>query len=217
MNLEKTLKRLDQTRDESVSRLSELLKFKSISTNSKYKIDCISTAKWLVNELNTIGFNASLRETTGNPMVVAHTTKSKGDFLFYGHYDVQPVDPLKEWEDDPFEPKIKSISGEKVIVARGASDDKGQLMTFIEACRAINNVNNSTILGSLNKVNYDYDNEDNLIKLDFEDNLLKEIKFDLKINGQRNFGIINEYSSLFSNNPFEFDHFGFSVQNEKIK
>ena len=143
MNLEKTLKRLDQTRDESVSRLSELLKFKSISTNSKYKIDCISTAKWLVNELNTIGFNASLRETTGNPMVVAHTTKSKGDFLFYGHYDVQPVDPLKEWEDDPFEPKIKSISGEKVIVARGASDDKGQLMTFIEACRAINYVNNS--------------------------------------------------------------------------
>ena len=143
MNLEKTLKRLDQTRDESVSRLSELLKFKSISTNSKYKIDCISTAKWLVNELNTVGFNASLRETTGNPMVVAHTTKSKGDFLFYGHYDVQPVDPLKEWEDDPFEPKIKSISGEKVIVARGASDDKGQLMTFIEACRAINYVNNS--------------------------------------------------------------------------
>ena len=76
MNLEKTLKRLDQTRDESVSRLSELLKFKSISTNSKYKIDCISTAKWLVNELNTIGFNASLRETTGNPMVVAHTIVS---------------------------------------------------------------------------------------------------------------------------------------------
>ncbi len=143
INLEKTLKRLDQTRDESLSRLSELLKFKSISTNSKYKIDCISTAKWLVNELNTIGFNASLRETTGNPMVVAHTAKSKGDFLFYGHYDVQPVDPLKEWKDDPFQPKIKSISGEKVIVARGASDDKGQLMTFIEACRAIKYVNNS--------------------------------------------------------------------------
>ena len=145
MNLEKTLKRLDQTRDESVSRLSELLKFKSISTNSKYKIDCISTAKWLVNELNTIGFNASLRETTGNPMVVAHTTKLKETFYFM---DIVMFNLLIlcEWEDDPFEPKIKSISGEKVIVARGASDDKGQLMTFIEACRAINYVNNHFLL-----------------------------------------------------------------------
>ena len=116
MKLEETLNRLDQTQSESLSRLSELLKFKSISTNSKYKLDCIETAKWLVAELNDIGFNSSLRETTGNPIVVT-PTKSKETFI-YGHYDVQPVDPLKEWEDDPFEPKIKSISGEKVIVAR---------------------------------------------------------------------------------------------------
>jgi acetylornithine deacetylase/succinyl-diaminopimelate desuccinylase-like protein len=82
MKLEETLNRLDQTQNESLSRLSELLKFKSISTNSKYKPDCIETAKWLVAELNDIGFNSSLRETTGNPMVVAHSNKSKGNFLF---------------------------------------------------------------------------------------------------------------------------------------
>ena len=143
MKLEETLNRLDQTQNESLSRLSELLKFKSISTNSKYKPDCIETAKWLVAELNDIGFNSSLRKTTGNPMVVAHSNKSKGNFLFYGHYDVQPIDPIEEWKNDPFKPDVKTISGEKVIVARGASDDKGQLMTFIEACRAIKYVNNS--------------------------------------------------------------------------
>ncbi len=143
MKLEETLKRLDHTQSESISRLSELLKFKSISTNSKYKSACIDTAKWLVTELNNIGFIASLRETKGNPMVVAHSNKSKGDFLFYGHYDVQPIDPIKEWKHDPFNPKIETIEGEKVIVARGASDDKGQLMTFIEACRAIKYVNNT--------------------------------------------------------------------------
>ena len=64
-------------------------------------------------------------------------------FFFYGHYDVQPIDPIEEWKNDPFKPDVKTISGEKVIVARGASDDKGQLMTFIEACRAIKYVNNS--------------------------------------------------------------------------
>ena len=67
------------------------------------------------NELNNIGFNASLRETTGNPMVVAHTTKSKGDFLFYGHYDVQPVDPLKEWKDDPLNLKLNQFQVRKLL------------------------------------------------------------------------------------------------------
>ena len=71
-------------------------------------------------------------------MVVAHDRSAKGpSALFYGHYDVQPVDPLELWEHDPFEPFIETrADGTKCIRARGASDDKGQIMTFVEACRA---------------------------------------------------------------------------------
>ena len=76
--------------------------------------------------------------TPGHPMVVAHDRSAKGaSALFYGHYDVQPVDPLELWDHDPFAPFIETrADGTKAIRARGASDDKGQIMIFVEACRA---------------------------------------------------------------------------------
>ena len=91
--------------------------------------------------LNEIGFEASVRDTTGHPMVVGHYRRqSPGKVphvLFYGHYDVQPPDPLDLWETPPFEPHIKTDSENgDVIVGRGSSDDKGQLLTFLEAVRA---------------------------------------------------------------------------------
>jgi acetylornithine deacetylase/succinyl-diaminopimelate desuccinylase-like protein len=133
------LDRLDKDLDRSLARLFDLLRIKSISTDPAFAADCRSAAEWLVADLKTIGFDASVRTTPGHPMVVAHHDGPAGSphVLFYGHYDVQPVDPLALWEDDPFSPAVKEIEpGRKVITGRGSSDDKGQLMTFVEACRA---------------------------------------------------------------------------------
>ena len=90
-------------------------------------------------ELGGLGFEAAKRPTEGRPMVVGHIKASRRDaphVLFYGHYDVQPVDPLSLWRNPPFEPKLEAGPKGEQILARGASDDKGQLMTFLEACRA---------------------------------------------------------------------------------
>lgn len=137
--LSPVLDRLDNNLDQSLERLFELLKIKSISTDPAFSADCRKAAEWLVADLKSIGFDASVRDTPGHPMVVAHHEGPAGapHVLFYGHYDVQPVDPLTLWHDDPFAPALKEIEpGRKVITGRGSSDDKGQLMTFVEACRA---------------------------------------------------------------------------------
>ena len=98
--------------------------------------------------MKTIGFAAETRSTAGHPVVLAKAGSGTGPrVLFYGHYDVQPVDPLDLWNTPPFEPRIDMLDGRKVIVARGACDDKGQVMTFVEACRAWQAVNGSLPLG----------------------------------------------------------------------
>ncbi|EJF98885.1 hypothetical protein MEI_00052 [Bartonella vinsonii subsp. arupensis Pm136co] len=137
--LNKVLTHIDDNIEKSLERLFSLLRFQSISTDSAYKGECRKAADWIVEDLRSIGFEASRRDTPGHPMVVGHHPGPSDDcphVLFYGHYDVQPVDPLSLWEDDPFTPSIKEKNGEKIICARGASDDKGQFMTFVEACRA---------------------------------------------------------------------------------
>ena len=134
--LELALNFLDINQKQSIDRLFEILSIPSISTQKKYKKDCLKAANWFVNQLTDIGFEASTRETDGHPMVVAHFEKEGPHFLFYGHYDVQPVDPIELWDQGPFKPSIEETDKGKVIRARGASDDKGQVMTFIEACRA---------------------------------------------------------------------------------
>ena len=138
--IEPVLDQIDQNLDQSLERLFALLRIKSISTDPAFKADVRAAAEWLVEDLKAIGFEATLRDTPGHPMVVAHHAGPSGDsphLLFYGHYDVQPVDPLELWSSDPFDPQVKELEGgRKVIAARGASDDKGQLMLFVEACRA---------------------------------------------------------------------------------
>lgn len=153
MSLDAVLARIDATLPESLERLMALLRIPSISTDPAYSADCAAAADWLVADLNGLGFAAQSHPTPGHPMVVAHggqpTATGQGrHLLFYGHYDVQPVDPLNLWHRDPFDPVIENTAKGRVIRARGASDDKGQLMTFLEACRAWKSVH-GTLPGKL--------------------------------------------------------------------
>ena len=148
--LDAVLSHIDTTLDTSVERLFSLLRIPSISTQPLHAADCRKAAEWLQADLASLGLTADIREVRwaapGHPMVVAHdaTQTGKPHVLFYGHYDVQPTDPENLWKAPPFEPRlVEEPSGRKVIVARGASDDKGQVMTFLEACRAWKTVHGS--------------------------------------------------------------------------
>ena len=141
--LETTLKNVDDVFKQSLERLFAFLRIPSISTDPAYKAHCQTAANWLVKELREIGFDVAARPTGGHPMIVAHYTPKTATaktphILFYGHYDVQPVDPLHLWTNPPFEPVLKTDkNGMEKIYARGAADDKGQLLTFVEAARAM--------------------------------------------------------------------------------
>jgi len=136
MPLEKVLAHIDDDLENATSRLMDLLRIRSISTDPAYQQDCDKAADWLVRDLEGLGFQVNKRQTPGHPMVVGHADGPGPHILFYGHYDVQPVDPVDLWDNPPFEPAIEDTPNGKVIRGRGSSDDKGQLMTFIEACRA---------------------------------------------------------------------------------
>ncbi len=148
VQLQSVLQRIDADFDNSLERLFALLRIKSISAEPAFAGDCKSAAEHLARDIASLGVPTEVRPTAGHPAVVG---KSKGNggarphVLFYGHYDVQPVDPLNLWHRPPFEPAVaEHADGRKIIVARGAEDDKGQVMTFVEACRAW-----KTVTGSL--------------------------------------------------------------------
>ena len=138
-SLETVLSRIDQNMDAAVARLFEFVAIPSVSTDPGFKAECERAAHWAADALAGIGFEASVRPTTGHPMVVATVKAARPDVprvLFYGHYDVQPADPLDLWHTPPFEPRIAETATGRQLVGRGTADDKGQLMTFVEACRA---------------------------------------------------------------------------------
>lgn len=132
------LHHLTVDRDNAVRRLIDLLSIPSVSTDPAYKADVVRAAQWVAGQLREVGLDVVIHDTGGHPAVVAKTkpqdvsNPAAPRVLFYGHYDVQPPDPLELWESPPFKPVIK----DGAIVARGASDDKGQVMCFIEALRA---------------------------------------------------------------------------------
>ena len=141
--LDAVLDRIDRDIDQSLDRLFALLRIASVSTDPAFAGQCRAAAEHVAADLKSIGFETSVRPTEGHPVVVGKANGAAGPrVLFYGHYDVQPVDPLNLWKTPPFEPRVETLpDGRKIIVARGACDDKGQAMTFIEACRAFKAVN----------------------------------------------------------------------------
>ena len=120
MTLEAVLSKIDDSLPQALERLMALLRIPSISTDPAFKADCARAADWLVEDLKSLGFDASARPTPGHPMVVAHGGTGGPHLLFYGHYDVQPVDPLSLWDRDPFDPELQDTPKGKVIRARGA-------------------------------------------------------------------------------------------------
>jgi len=140
--LRSVLDRLAREEPAALERLFRLLAIPSVSTDPAFHESCIEAAEACAGALREIGFEARVEPTLGKPMVVGHwraasSTEKRRRVLFYGHYDVQPPEPLEEWSAPPFDPRlVEDRRYGTVIVARGASDDKGQLMTFIEAARA---------------------------------------------------------------------------------
>jgi len=126
---------IDSHKDHFKEELFELLRIPSISTNSEHKKDVLDAARYLVDRLNDLDLDrVELFETNGNPIVFAEliTDDSKPTVLVYGHYDVQPPDPINKWDTPPFEPTVRDGD----IYARGASDDKGQSFTHVKALEA---------------------------------------------------------------------------------
>ena len=139
--IDDVLDAIDENLDRSVERLFDFVRIPSVSNDPSYARHCRRAADWLADALRGLGFTASVRETGGHPAVIARRSEPPADgvprILFYGHYDVQPPDPLDEWLSPPFEPaRLKDEQGVERLFGRGMADDKGQIWTFIEACRA---------------------------------------------------------------------------------
>jgi acetylornithine deacetylase/succinyl-diaminopimelate desuccinylase-like protein len=141
--VEAVLTRLEQSQDDARARLFDLLRIPSISAQPAHAGDCAQAARWLAHEFAAIGFATEIRETPGHPIVIGHYPGPSGaadaslpHILFYGHYDVQPPDPLELWESPPFDPRLVAHPDGPRVVARGAVDDKGQVVAFLCACRA---------------------------------------------------------------------------------
>ncbi len=137
--LEPVLAQIEGDFGAAVSRYIEFLRIPSISTDPAYAGEVTRAGAWLWDEFRALGFTAELYSTQGHPILLAHCEAGSPDaphLLYYGHYDVQPPEPLELWESPPFEPSIVDGPHGKRVVARGAVDDKGQVMTFLEAFRA---------------------------------------------------------------------------------
>ena len=130
--MDKIKKYVEGNKNRFLMELFELLRIPSISADKKYQNDVLKTANLVKTHLEKIGINdVELCETDGYPIVYGEKiiNKSFPTVLIYGHYDVQPPDPLELWDSNPFEPEVRN----KKIYARGACDDKGQFFMHLKA------------------------------------------------------------------------------------
>ncbi len=129
------LDNIEKNSEKYIAELMELISIPSISTLEAYSGDIRTAAEWLLGQARHMGFTGRLYETAGHPVVYAELCPNAEapTLLIYGHYDVQPPDPVDQWCTPPFSPTIMNGS----IYARGATDDKGQLFTYISAIRSI--------------------------------------------------------------------------------
>jgi acetylornithine deacetylase/succinyl-diaminopimelate desuccinylase-like protein len=121
-------------KDRAVRQLSDFLRFESVSTEPHTADKVRACCDWLAGQLRDLGMTVRVEPTAGHPAVIAERCKAPGKptLLVYGHYDVQPAEPLDLWTSNPFEPVIRDGN----IVARGAVDDKGQVFTHVKAVEA---------------------------------------------------------------------------------
>ncbi|MBE1555086.1 dipeptidase [Sporosarcina limicola] len=135
-HLEKLDHHFKEKRDEHLEQLKGFLRIPSISSLSEHKKDMQVAAEWLMDSCKTAGLeNLSIDETDGHPVIYGDWLHAEGKptILVYGHYDVQPVDPLNLWVSGPFEPEVR----DNKLFARGASDDKGQVFMHVKAVEAL--------------------------------------------------------------------------------
>ncbi|MGY8771372.1 MAG: dipeptidase [Pirellulales bacterium] len=125
---------LAENEDQFVDDLCQLLKIPSVSTDSRHAGDVREAGNWVADQFRKLGFKTEVIDTKGHPIIYAESEPVPGApvAMVYGHYDVQPPDPLNEWKTPPFEPTIRDGN----VVARGATDDKGQMLTHIKSAEA---------------------------------------------------------------------------------
>ncbi len=134
--MEKVIAYLKANQERFLAELFEYLRFASVSAQPKHKPDLQACAEWLVAHCRQIGLEADIRPTDGHPIVVAKTPREAGSrkphYIVYGHYDVQPPEPLELWKIPPFEPRLDGRN----LFARGSTDNKGQNFAHLKAVEA---------------------------------------------------------------------------------
>ncbi|HEV8603768.1 MAG TPA: dipeptidase [Tepidisphaeraceae bacterium] len=137
--IDKVLKQIDSRQAESLAGLKEFLRIPSVSTKPEHAQDLQRCAQWLAGKLREAKLDVRVEPTKGHPIVLAKNEHKPGrkTVLFYGHYDVQPPEPLEQWISPPFEPTVrKTYANTDAIYARGAVDDKGQVWAHVQAISA---------------------------------------------------------------------------------